>query len=119
MAKEVHKRIVLWLNQQGIENNLKSVRAAITKTTNEMAKLPSFSDEWYQKSKKLTELKRIYAEMQAELKSTAEEIEKAGEATSKTIINIGAMGSIYNATSTAIQRFVASTRDEELRKWRE
>lgn len=59
MANELHKKITIWLNQQGIENNLKSVRAAITKTTNEMAKLPSFSDEWYEKSKKLAKLKDI------------------------------------------------------------
>ena len=57
MANELHKKITIWLNQQGIENNLKSVRAAIAKTTNEMAKLPSFSDEWYEKSKKLAKLK--------------------------------------------------------------
>ena len=29
MAKEIHKRISVWLNQQGIENNLKSVRTVI------------------------------------------------------------------------------------------
>ena len=40
MAKEIHKRISVWLNQQGIENNLKSVQKAITKTANELAKLP-------------------------------------------------------------------------------
>ena len=49
--------INIWLNQQGIEDNLKSVRAAITKTINELAKLPFQSEEWYQKSKKLSELK--------------------------------------------------------------
>lgn len=31
MAKEVNKRVNIWLNQQGIDNNLKSIRAAITK----------------------------------------------------------------------------------------
>ena len=36
MAKEIHKRISVWLNQQGIENNLKSVRTAINKTANEL-----------------------------------------------------------------------------------
>lgn len=40
MAKEIHKSISIWLNEQGIEDNLKSVRAAIVKTTNELAKLP-------------------------------------------------------------------------------
>ena len=39
MAKEINKQIRIWLNQKGIEDNLKSVRSAITKTTNELAKL--------------------------------------------------------------------------------
>lgn len=34
------RHINIWLNQQGIENNLKSIRAAITKTANELNKLP-------------------------------------------------------------------------------
>ena len=100
MAKDLHKKIIIWLNQQGIENNLKSVRAAITKTTNEMAKLPSFSDEWYQKSQKLAKLKEIYSEMQKEIKATGEELEKAGEAANKTIINLGAIGSAYTGASS-------------------
>lgn len=111
MAKDLHKKIIIWLNQQGIENNLKSVRAAITKTTNEMAKLPSFSDEWYQKSQKLAKLKEIYSEMQKEIKATGEELEKAGEAANKTIINLGAIGSAYTGASTAIQLFVSATQE--------
>jgi len=36
MAKEANKRVNIWLNQQGIENNLKSIRSAITQTANEL-----------------------------------------------------------------------------------
>lgn len=111
MAKETHKRIIVWLNQQGIENNLKSVRAAISKTTNEMAKLPAFSDEWYRKSQKLSKLKDIYLEMQNEVKATSKEIENAGESLNKTIINIGALGSAYTAASAAVQHFVSATQE--------
>ena len=46
MAKEVNKRVNIWLNQQGIDNNLKSIRAAITKTANELNKLPIGSELW-------------------------------------------------------------------------
>lgn len=99
------------MNQQGIESNLKSVRAAITKTTNEMAKLPAFSEEWYQKSKKLAKLKDIYSEMQKEIKASGEEIEKAGESINKTLINIGSIGSAYSGASAAIQRFVSATQE--------
>lgn len=111
MAKETHKRIIVWLNQQGIENNLKSVRASISKTTNEMAKLPAFSDEWYRKSQKLSKLKDIYLEMQNEVKATGKEIENAGESLNKTIINIGALSSAYTAASAAVQHFVSATQE--------
>ena len=35
MANRIDKSVFVWLNNQGIENNLKSVRAAINKTANE------------------------------------------------------------------------------------
>ena len=44
MAKEVNKRVNIWLNEQGIDNNLKSIRAAIAKTANELNKLPIGSE---------------------------------------------------------------------------
>ena len=49
MAKEINKRVFIWLNQQGIDDNLKSIRAAINKTANELNKLPIGTEEWYQK----------------------------------------------------------------------
>ena len=55
------RHINIWLNQRGIEDNLKSVRAAIIKTTNELAKLPYQSEQWYEKSKDLAKLKNIYS----------------------------------------------------------
>ncbi len=50
MAKEVNKKINIWLNQQGIDNNLKSIRSEINKTANELNKLPIGTEEWYRKS---------------------------------------------------------------------
>ena len=106
MAKEIHKRISVWLNQQGIENNLKSVRAAINKTANELAKLPIGTEEWYRKSEKLKKLKDIQVELQKEIKTTSAEIEKHNRKLNNTIVNIGAIASAYTGASIAIRRIL-------------
>lgn len=111
MAKEVNKRINVWLNQQGIENNLKSIKAAISKTANELNKLPIGSEEWLRKSKKLSELKNIYSEVRKEIGATEQELKAVNEQFNKNIVNAGAIGSIYAGASTAIQRLVSSTQE--------
>lgn len=111
MAKEIHKRISVWLNQQGIENNLKSVRAAINKTANELAKLPIGTEEWYRKSEKLKKLKDIQVELQKEIKTTSAEIEKHNRKLNNTIVNIGAIASAYTGASTAIRRILSTTQE--------
>ena len=111
MAKEIHKRISVWLNQQGIENNLKSVRAAINKTANELAKLPIGTEEWYRKSEKLKKLKDIQVELQKEIKTTSAEIEKHNRKLNNTIVNIGAIASAYTGASAAVRRFLSATQE--------
>ena len=111
MAKETHKRISVWLNQQGIENNLKSVQKAITKTANELAKLPIGTEEWYRKSEKLKKLKDIHVELQKEIKTTSAEIEKQNRSHNNTIIKIGAISSAYSTASAAVRRFVSATQE--------
>lgn len=111
MAKEVNKRINVWLNEQGIENNLKSIRAAITKTANELNKLPIGSEEWLRKSKKLSELKNIYSEVRKEIGATEQELKAVNEQFNKNIVNAGAIGSIYAGASAAIRRFVSATQE--------
>ena len=111
MAKEIHKRISVWLNQQGIENNLKSVRAAINKTANELAKLPIGTEEWYRKSEKLQKLNDIQAELRKETELTAKAVEKHNEKINNTLVNIGAVSAVYNTASAAVQRFVSATQE--------
>lgn len=111
MAKEIHKRISVWLNQQGIENNLKSVRAAINKTANELAKLPIGTEEWYRKSEKLKTLKDIQVELQKEIKTTSAEIEKHNRKLNNTIVNTGALSAVYSTASAALRRFVSATQE--------
>ena len=111
MAKEIHKRISVWLNQQGIENNLKSVRAAINKTANELARLPIGTEEWYRKSEKLKKLKDIQVELRKETELTAKVIAEHNERLNDTIINAGAIASVYQTASSAVQRFVSATQE--------
>lgn len=111
MAKEIHKRISVWLNQQGIENNLKSVRAAINKTANELAKLPIGTEEWYRKSEKLKKLKDIQLELRKETKLTAEAIKEHNEKLNDTVVAAGAISAVYATASSAIRRFISTTQE--------
>ena len=111
MANPVNRTINIWLNQQGIENNLKSVRAAITKTTNELAKLPAYSDEWYEKSKKLGQLKNIYKQMRSEITATGKDLKDAADAVDNFVLKAGAIASVYTGASAAVQRFISSTQE--------
>ena len=111
MAKEIHKRISVWLNQQGIENNLKSVRTAINKTANELAKLPIGTEEWYRKSEKLKKLKDIQLELRKETKLTAEAIKEHNEKLNDTVVAAGAISAVYATASSAIRRFISATQE--------
>lgn len=111
MAKEVHKQINLWLNSQGIENNLKSVRQAITKTANELAKLPIGSEEWVKKSEKLKKLKDIYGELNSEIKETSKTLKEHNKKLNDTVVAAGAISAVYATASSAVHRFVATTQE--------
>lgn len=111
MAKEVHKQINLWLNSQGIENNLKSVRQAITKTANELAKLPIGSEEWVKKSEKLKKLKDIYGELNSEIKETSKTLKEHNKKLNDTVVAAGAISAVYATASAALRRFVSATQE--------
>lgn len=111
MANPVNRTINIWLNQQGIENNLKSVRAAITKTTNELAKLPAYSDDWYEKSKKLGQLKNIYKQMQSQITATGKDLKDAADAVDNFVLKAGAIASVYTGASAAVLRFISATQE--------
>lgn len=38
MAKEVNKRVTIWVNGKEVENNVKSIRAEMLKLTNQLNK---------------------------------------------------------------------------------
>ena len=74
----VNKTIHITVDGKEVDNNLKSIRSAISKTTNELNKMTVGSDEYVAHSKKLAELKRIYEDYREELKLTEKEL-KAGD----------------------------------------
>lgn len=111
MAKEVNKRVNIWLNQQGIDNNLKSIRAAINKTANELNKLPIGSEEWLRKSEKLSKLKSIYSEIKKEIGATSQELGALNRHTRDQMITLGALSSAAQTASAAFRRFVSATQE--------
>ena len=111
MAKEVNKRVNIWLNQQGIENNLKSIRSAITQTANELNKLPIGSEEWYKKSEKLARLKSIFADAKKEIGATSKELEYASEKSRNFMMAAGGVATVLQTASSALRRFVSSTQE--------
>lgn len=102
MAKTIDKKINLWLNQQGISNNLKAIRAEINKTSNELNKLPIGTEEWYKKSEKLTKLKGIYNEVR-------DSIEETKRSLTDTAVLIGGATAAIHTANTAIGRFISTT----------
>ena len=111
MAKEINKRVNIWLNQQGIDNNLKSIRAAITKTANELNKLPIGSEEWLRKSEKLSKLKSIYTDIQKEIGATSRELDAMKKRTMEQVVTIGSLSVAAQAASSAFRRFVSATQE--------
>lgn len=111
MAKEVNKRVNIWLNQQGIDNNLKSIRAAITKTANELNKLPIGSEEWLRKSEKLSKLKSIYIGIQKEIGATSRELDALKKRTMDQIITVGSLSAAAQTASSVLRRFVSATHE--------
>lgn len=111
MAKEVNKRVNIWLNEQGIDNNLKSIRAAITKTANELNKLPIGSEEWLRKSEKLSKLKSIYSDVQKEIGATSRELDALNKRTMDQIITVGSLSAAAQTASSVLRRFVSATQE--------
>ena len=111
MAKEANKRVNIWLNQQGVENNLKSIRSAITQTANELNKLPIGSEEWYKKSEKLARLKSIFADAKKEIGATSKELASASEKSRNFMMAAGGVATVLQTASSALRRFVASTQE--------
>ena len=111
MAKEVTKRLNIWVNGKQVENNLKSIRSAIVQTTNELNRMTVGSDEYIAHSKKLSELKQIYQNYRDELKLTENDLSSLGKRHDDTILKAGALATVISTASSAYSRFVSTTQE--------
>ena len=76
MGTSYDRRINLYINGDEVQNNIKSIRAEMTKTINEQARMTVGSQEYYTASSKIKELKNIMAEHQEAISNTASAFDK-------------------------------------------
>ena len=62
MATSYNRRINLFINGKEISNDIRSIRAEMTKLVNEQARMTIGSQEYIQHTRKIRELKGILAE---------------------------------------------------------
>lgn len=111
MAKEVRKTIGIFVNGKEVENNLKSIKAAIAKVSNELNKMTVGTDEYNAHAAKLSQLKKVYDDYKEELKDVREELEAGEKAHNNFVVRAGAMASVVNTGYSALQKFVSATQE--------
>lgn len=111
MAKEVNKRVTVFINGKEVENNIKSIRAAMAHLTNQLNKMTIGSKEYNDTSEKLKTLKKIYDDHVKSLKSTREEVENLSHAQRDNVLVAGAASSALQGVHSAIQKIVSSTQE--------
>lgn len=111
MAKEVNKRINIWINGKEVENNIKSIRGAMAQLTNQLNKMEIGSNEYIETSKKLKQLKEIYDNHCNSLKQTSSELDNLTKKKSDYILLAGAASAAISTSISAIQKFVSATQE--------
>ena len=111
MAKEVNKRVNVWVNGREVENNVKSIRAAMLKLTNQLNKMEIGSAEYIATSRKLRDLKAIYDEHCRSLKMTEEELSKNSDAMKDLMVVAGGAVTAVHGLASAYQKAVSSIQE--------
>lgn len=111
MAKETNKRINIWINGKEVENNVKSIRSAMSQLTNQLNKMEIGSAEYIETSKKLRELKGIYDEHCKSLRLTNNEYHVLSSNLKENILVTGGAAAVIQTASKAVQSFVAATQE--------
>ena len=62
MAKDISRKVTIYIKGKEVENNIKSIQAAVRKLENEQKLLTIGSDEYNKKVAKIQELKKILKE---------------------------------------------------------
>jgi len=76
MGTNYDRRINLYINGEEVQNNVKSIRAEMTKTINEQARMTIGTKEYYDAASKIKELKGIMAEHQEAISNSASAFDK-------------------------------------------
>lgn len=111
MAKEVNKRVNVFINGKEVENNIKSIRAAMAHLTNQLNKMTIGSKEYNDTSEKLKTVKKIYDDHVKSLKSTREEVENLSHAQRDNVLVAGAISATLSSLSKAYQTFISKTQE--------
>lgn len=132
MAKSVNRRVNVFINGKEVENNIKSIRAAMSHLTNQLAKMDRGSAEYNQTLYKLAKLRAIYddhtksikdatsaiSNMSKANKENAEslgevknEIEAASKTNREILIVAGAASSALQGAHSAYQKVISSAKE--------
>lgn len=79
MAKDISRKVTIYINGKEVENNIKSIQAAVRKLENEQKLLTIGSDEYNKKVAKIQELKKILKEQSAYVNELGENWKSATE----------------------------------------
>lgn len=109
MAKEVRKTIGIFVNGKEVENNLKSIKAAIAKVTNELNKMTVGTDEYKEHTQKLIALRNIFEDYKSQIAATTEELNAGADAHNQFILKAGALATMAHTGYSALQKFVSAT----------
>ncbi len=105
MAKGVNRFINVYINGKQVENNINSIRAAITKLTREQKKMTIGSDEYIQTTKKIKTLNGILREHKQDIGAIEKIQRTAIKNLSFFLGTIVHANTIYKTVTSFIQQF--------------
>ena len=98
MAKNINRKVTIYINGKEIENTIKSIRAEIVKLEREQKMLPIGSEEYKKKMMDIANLKRILQEQSVTIKNM-------GESWKSTVETAAEYSNILMGIQSAFQMF--------------
>lgn len=132
MAKSVNRRVNVFINGKEVENNIKSIRAAMSHLTNQLAKMDRGSAEYNQTLYKLAKLRAIYDDHTKSIKDatsaisnmskankenaeslgeTKEELDRLSKRDKDFVLLAGAASSAIQGVNSAYQKVISSAKE--------
>ena len=101
MAKSVNRRVNVFINGKEVENNIKSIRAAMSHLTNQLSKMDRGSAEYNQTLYKLAKLRAIYDDHTKSIKDATSAISNMSKANRE---NAESLGDVKNEIDTVSKK---------------